>query len=171
MSGLAVRDADAARGRRVAGLGAPVLALLLAAAGAPAPAAAEGTVLAARTIRAQSVIAPGDVVLDPQPVAGAYAAIAEVIGLEARTILYAGRPIREGDLGPPAVIERNATVLLTYRAGPLAITAEGRALARAGVGETVRVMNLASRSTVTGRVSADGTVAVAAMAPAGRPTP
>jgi hypothetical protein len=32
-------------------------------------------------------------------------------------------------------------------------------------------MNLASRSTVTGRVSADGTVAVAAMAPAGRPTP
>ena len=33
-------------------------------------------------------------------------------------------------------------------------------LARAGVGETVRVMNLSSRSTLSGRVQADGTVLV-----------
>jgi flagella basal body P-ring formation protein FlgA len=167
MPAASSRGASAARSR----LRGPLLAALLAACGEAGPAAAEGTVLAARTIRAQSVITAADVALDPVRIAGAYGAIADVVGLEARTNLYAGRPIRLGDLGPPAVIERNATVLLTYRAGPLAITAEGRALARAGVGEMVRVMNLASRSTVTGRVAADGTVAVAAETPAGSSSP
>lgn len=125
------------------------LAMLLLLAG---PAAADALV-PVRTIRALSIIAPDDLargegagLTDP----------AEVIGQEARVTLYAGRPIRPGDIGPPAVVERNALVELVYAAGGLSIRAEGRALARGAAGDRVRVMNLASRSIVTARLAEDG---------------
>ena len=130
----------------------------------PLPALAE-TVLATRTIRAQAILGPGDVTLVAHEVPGTYVAIDETIGLEARVVLYAGRPIRIEDLGPPAIIERNQIVTLLYRTGGLAIAAEGRALARGGLGDRLRVMNLASRQTVSGLVRADGTVSVGPLSP------
>jgi flagella basal body P-ring formation protein FlgA len=51
-------------------------------------------------------------------------------------------------------------VSLVYRRGPLSILAEGRALGRGGVGDSVRVINIASRATVTGLVAPDGTLTV-----------
>lgn len=135
-------------------LGAALAALLLA-----APAAAE-TVVAARTIRAHSLIGPGDLTTIPEDVPGALADPALVVGQEARVALFAGRPILPTEIGPPALVERNAIVRLAYEAGGLSIAAEGRALDRAGAGDAVRVMNLASRATVTGLVRSDGTVAV-----------
>lgn len=71
-----------------------------------------------------------------------------------------GRPLRPGDIGPPAIIERNDLVTLIFRQGGLTIAAEGRSLGRGSVGEAVRVMNLSSRTTVTGRVKQDGSVEV-----------
>jgi flagella basal body P-ring formation protein FlgA len=47
-----------------------------------------------------------------------------------------------------------------FNAGALSITTDGRALDRAGVGELLRVMNLASRQIVTGSVAADGSIEV-----------
>ncbi len=123
------------------------------------PASAE-TVLAARTIRAQTVIIAADVTLADGEVDGAYSSLDEVIGFETKVALYAGRPVRSGEVGPPALIERNQVVGLIYQAGGLVISAEGRALGRAGIGEAIRIMNLASRQTVSGRVRADGTVVV-----------
>lgn len=136
------------------------LALLAALAAGGAVAEAQ-TLVAARTIRAQSVLVPGDVIPGSETIAGALSDPAAAIGREARVILYAGQPIRPGDLGPPALVERNQRVTLVYREGTLEITAEGRALDRAGAGEPVRVMNLASRNTLTGEVTAGGEVAVA----------
>ena len=118
------------------------------------------TVIATRTIRAQALIEPGDVALVAAEVPGALTDPALAIGQEARVVLYAGRPILGADLGPAAVIERNQTVTLRYSVGGLAIATEGRALGRGGPGDVIRVMNLASRSTVSGRVQPDGTVAV-----------
>lgn len=139
---------------------APVLLLLLLALlPAPAPGGAQ-TLVAARTIRAQTVLGPGDLVAGPVAVPGALEDAAAVVGLEARVILHAGRPVRAADLGPPALVARNQIVTLAWRAGALSITAEGRALGRAGAGEAVRVLNLASRTTVTGIVAGDGTVVV-----------
>lgn len=125
------------------------------------PASAE-TLVAARTLRAQTVLAPGDLTVADGVVPGALTAPDEAIGLETRVAIYQGRPIRPDDLGPPAVIDRNQLVVLSYVAGALTITAEGRALGRGGVGDRIRVMNLASRTTVTGLVAADGSVRVAA---------
>jgi flagella basal body P-ring formation protein FlgA len=138
------------------------LVLVLATLALPALA---DTVLAARTIRAQAILGPGDIALAAQDIAGTYATIDEAVGLEARVVLYAGRPIRIEDLGPPAIVDRNQIVTLIYRTGGLAIAAEGRALARAGIGDRLRVMNLASRQTVFGLVRPDGTVSVGPLSP------
>lgn len=125
----------------------------------PGAVAAE-MVVAARTIRAQSLIGAQDVTVTQGEAPGAAADPAEVIGQEARVALYAGRPIRRGDVGAPALIERNQIVTLVFDSGGLRIVAEGRSLSRAGAGERVRVMNLTSRATVSGRIGEDGRIHV-----------
>lgn len=120
-----------------------------------APVSAD-TVTAARTIPAKSLIGPGDLVVSNNSIAGAVSDPAAIIGMEARVALYAGRPIRQADVGLPAVIERNQVVALHYDANGLIIATEGRALGRAGPGDLVQVMNLSSRATVTARVGTNG---------------
>jgi flagella basal body P-ring formation protein FlgA len=119
------------------------------------PARAE-VLVPVRTIPAQSVISPVDIQLSDLVVPGAMTDPDAVIGMEARVALYPGRPILPGDLALPATVERNAIVPLVYAAGNLHISTEGRALDRAGPGDVIRVMNLASRTTVTARIGADG---------------
>lgn len=117
-------------------------------------------VVASRTLRAQMVIGSEDVALASGEVPGTLIALEEAIGQETRTVVYAGRAIRIDDIGPPALIERNQLVALVFRHGALSITAEGRALGRGGVGDRLRVINIASRATVTGTVAPDGTLVV-----------
>lgn len=137
-----------------------LLAAALAAAAVPAPPVAADTVIAARTIRAKSLLGPSDVSAVPGDVPGGLADPEQAIGLEARVTLYAGRPIRAGDIGPPAVVERNQLVSLIFGSDTLSITADGRALDRAGIGDRIRVMNLASRATVIGTVDETGAIIV-----------
>jgi flagella basal body P-ring formation protein FlgA len=113
-----------------------------------------------RAIRGQTILAADDLTLSEATVPGAVAEIAAAVGKEARVTLYPGRPILTGQIGAPALVERNQLVRMTYARDSLSIVTEGRALDRAGAGELVRVMNLASRQTVTGLVADDGTVEV-----------
>ena len=131
-----------------------VIPLLLA-----APALAE-SVVATRTIRAQTVIGPEDLTLVAAELPGALTDPEAALGLEAKVAIYAGRPVMSADLGSPALVQRNQIVTLIYLSGSLAISTEGRALARGSQGDTVRVLNLASRSAVTGRIGPDGAVYV-----------
>lgn len=140
----------------------PLVALAVVLHAAPIPA---DTLVAARMIRAQQVLTPEDVALRAGDVPGALGELGQAVGLEARANLYAGRPIRPGDVGPPALVERNQQVVLNYHHAGLAITTEGRALGRGGVGEQIRVMNLASRTTVTGTVLVDGSITVGPAGP------
>lgn len=117
-------------------------------------------VVPTRTIRAHTIIEASDVVLRRNGQAGGYDATADVIGQEARAVLYPGRPIRAEDIGPPALVARNEVVRIAFRSNGLQITAEGRALERGALGDRVRVMNLASRSTVIGQVQPDGSIRV-----------
>ena len=118
------------------------------------------TVVPIRTIRANAVILNTDVGLKNIDNANGFARLDDVIGQEARVVLYSGRPIRVGDIGPPARIARNQIVRLNFSGGGLHITTEGRALERGAAGDRVRVMNLTSRATLFGQVQADGTVKV-----------
>lgn len=133
----------------------PLALALLAAAPAPAE-----TLVAARVLRAQTVLSAADVTLDGQTVPGALTDPRDAIGLETRTAIYPGRPILLADLGPPAIIERNQTVPLAYHRGPLDIRTAGRALDRGGVGDTIRVMNTTSKAIVLATIAADGSTQV-----------
>ena len=117
-------------------------------------------VIAAGTIRSQQVIGPNDVTLASETVPGALSNLEDAIGREARINIYPGRPVRAGDLQEPALVERNELVTLQFSSGGLMIVTEGRSLDRAGLGDRLRVQNLASRSTVTGTVVGPGLVAV-----------
>lgn len=126
------------------------MAALLAALAALALLADEavgGEILAARTLRAGSVVQAGDLVVDA-PADQRADLIAPLLGLEARRAIYRGRPVAATDLGPPTLVERNAIVRMIYHEGALAIRTEGRALDAGGAGERIRVMNLDSRLSV-----------------------
>ena len=123
--------------------------------------AEEPMLLATRTLRANHVIAAEDLTPGPQPARPGFVTHPdEAIGMEARVTLYAGRPIPLSGLGPPALVDRNQLVTIVFRQNGLEIRAEGRALGRAALEDTVRVMNLASRTTVTGHVAGPGLIMV-----------
>ncbi|MGQ0609663.1 MAG: flagellar basal body P-ring formation chaperone FlgA [Paracoccaceae bacterium] len=125
----------------------------------PGPALAE-SLIAARTIRPLTILTAADITLIADVIPGAADHPDLAIGMEARVAIYAGRPIRPEDLGPPALVDRNQIVTIQYALGGLLILAEGRMLDRGGLGDVVRVMNLSSRATVIGMVAADGTIRV-----------
>lgn len=117
-------------------------------------------VVPTRTIRAKEIISAADLEINTRDLPGAVSDMDVLIGQEARVALYPGRPIRDVDVGPPAIVDRNDLVLLMFNRQPLSITAEGRALGRGAAGDRIRVMNLSSRSTVTGRIRPDGKIEV-----------
>jgi len=121
------------------------------------PVSAE-TLVAARTIRSQTLLAPADLIVIPETIAGSLSKIDDAVGLETRVVLYEGRAIKPSDIGPAAVIDRNQIVTLVFRNGALVIATEARALGRAGVGDRIKVMNLSSRSMVNGIVDSTGNV-------------
>jgi flagellar basal body P-ring formation protein FlgA len=133
--------------------------LLLLALLATTPAQAD-SLIATHTIRPQTILTSADFAVVDADIPGALTDPAAAIGLEARVTLYAGRPISVDDVGRAAVVERNQTVALIYRSGGLSILTEGKALARGGPGDIIKVMNLTSRTTVMGIIGLDGTVAV-----------
>lgn len=132
----------------------PILALVLA------QAATAEVLVPTRTIRAKEIIGAEDLMLKSAEVPGSFTDPAEVIGQEARVALYAGRPIRYADIGPPAIVDRNDLVTLFFDNGPLVITTEGRALGRGAAGDVIRVMNLTSRTTVSGQIRPNGSIEV-----------
>ncbi|NDW46046.1 flagellar basal body P-ring formation chaperone FlgA [Ruegeria sp. PrR005] len=136
------------------------LALALALALCLPQAATAEILVPSRTIRAKAIIGPEDLVLKSVDMAGVYADPSEVVGQEARVALYPGRPIRYDDIGPPAIVDRNDLVTLYFDRGSLVISTEGRALGRGAAGDVIRVMNLSSRTTVSGQIRPDGSIEV-----------
>ncbi|MCC5972234.1 MAG: flagellar basal body P-ring formation protein FlgA [Pararhodobacter sp.] len=126
----------------------------------PLPALAD-ILVTTRTLRAGTVIGADDLALlrGTSP-PGAATNPDDVTGMEARVTLYSGRPIPLGSVTEPALVERNQLVALLFHHNGLEIRAEGRALGRGSEGENIRIMNLASRSTVSGRVAGPGLVVV-----------
>ena len=117
-------------------------------------------VVPTQTLRPGDIVSAEDVQISGTGMQGYYTDISQVLGLEAQRVLYKGRPIQEGDVGPPALVERNEIVTLIYQTGVLSIAAEGRSLDRGAAGDWLKVLNLVSRNTVEGRVNEAGEVIV-----------
>lgn len=118
------------------------------------------SVVPTRTIRANAIITDLDVTMKAGLTKNGFDRALDVIGQEAKTTLYAGRPILFDDVGPPALVTRNQIVSLRFETAGLLITTEGRSLERGGIGDRVRIMNMDSRATLFGQIQADGSVHV-----------
>lgn len=113
-----------------------------------------------RTLRPGALIEANDLTIRDGVHSGSFDRISDVAGQEARVALYAGRPIPFEAVGPPAIVNRNQIVPLSFRSSGLVITTEGRAMERGGIGDRIRVMNLQSRATLFGHVQNDGSIKV-----------
>lgn len=118
------------------------------------------SVVPKRTISANQIINERDVELSSDVPNGGFSRLSDVIGQEARVVLYAGRPVSIDDVGPPAIVTRNQIVTVFFETNGLHIHTEGRALERGAVGDRIRIMNLSSRTTLFGQVQSDGSIEV-----------
>ena len=123
----------------------------------PGTALADGLV-ASRVLPAGTVLTAADII----PAAGGSGLSAEqAIGQQLRSAVYQGRPITAAHLTTPTLVSRNQIVTLAYDNAALRIETEGRALGAGSAGDVIRVMNLASRATLSARINPDGTLSVA----------
>ena len=114
---------------------------------------------ATRNLPAGTILTEADLGVSPSPRIGPTPA--EAVGKQLRTAAYQGRPIQAGQLASPTLVSRNQIVTLAYESTALRIETEGRALGAGGAGDVIRVMNIASRATLTARINPDGSVTVA----------
>ncbi|HXQ17503.1 MAG TPA: flagellar basal body P-ring formation chaperone FlgA [Caulobacteraceae bacterium] len=71
-----------------------------------------------------------------------------VIGMAARRPLREGDPVLVRDITAPLVIKSGDTVEVTYAADGMTLTLEAKAVANAAVGETLNVLNTASKKLI-----------------------
>jgi flagella basal body P-ring formation protein FlgA len=84
----------------------------------------------------------------------------DLAGFSPKRTLRAGTPIRVAEVQPPVVVSKGALVTLVLDTPSMTLTARGRALEDGGDGDTIRVTNAQSRTTVQGVVTGAGKVAV-----------
>lgn len=83
-----------------------------------------------------------------------------LVGQEVRRLLPEGRVVQSQSLQAPRAVKRGEKLMLSYRNNALEVTAPARALEDAGLGETVRVLNINSNKTITGIARGNGRVEV-----------
>lgn len=144
-------------------------ALLLAAVCGPARAGASApppgaVVVSARSLAKGHVVAPGDVYVarmaESRIPPGALRDPGEVVGRALARSVGVNVPIREPMLVDPAEVPKGRRVTLVAEAGPLRVSAPGVTLEAGRIDRAVRVVNLATRRTVTGRLVDGATVRV-----------
>ncbi len=90
-----------------------------------------------------------------------YATLLEdVVGRTPKRPLQAGQPMRQADVGPFTLVQRNESVTMIIRTKSMTLTVQGKALDDGVEGQTIRVQNPKSSRTVEGRVTGPGEVVV-----------
>jgi flagella basal body P-ring formation protein FlgA len=111
-----------------------------------------------------TVVAPADLetrlVVTGSIAARTVTAADKIVGLEVRRRLPAGKPVQDGDLAAPLLIHRNQLVSIVLEIPGLKLRAEGKALADAGQGDSIKVMNTQSKRIIDATAVAAGVVSV-----------
>ncbi|MFN3523250.1 MAG: flagellar basal body P-ring formation chaperone FlgA [Phenylobacterium sp.] len=117
---------------------------------APAAAAARGNVEVltyARNLSAGEIVQPQDLVWGKAAAAPADAPADadQVIGMAARRPLRAGAAVAARDVSAPQVIKAGEMITVVYENEGISLALQAKAMAAAGVGETLTVQNTASK--------------------------
>lgn len=84
----------------------------------------------------------------------------QLAGMTPRRNLVSGAPVRGGDLERPQLVSRGDVITITYNAGPLLLTAQGKAMQGGAKGDTIRVVNTASNRSIDALIEDERVVSV-----------
>ena len=125
--------------------------------GAPAGGAAGAREILtyARNLNAGEIVQPTDLVWAKAAAApaDAPASVDAVIGLAARRPLREGDPVLARDVTAPIVIKAGDTVTVTYADQGVTLTLQAKAMSAAAVGDSLNVLNTASKRLIEGVAS------------------
>jgi flagella basal body P-ring formation protein FlgA len=82
------------------------------------------------------------------------------IGMQLRRPMRAGAPIRLADVTKPDLVQRDQNVTIIYQVPGLYLTTRGKAVDNGAEGDTVNVLNVQTKRTLTGIVTGRGQVTV-----------
>lgn len=84
----------------------------------------------------------------------------DLIGKEIKRTVRAGQPLTKDDVRTKVMVPKGKTVTLSFTKKGILLSTQGKALENGGLGDTVRVMNLQSKTVVTGTVTGPETVVI-----------
>lgn len=121
--------------------------------------------VARKTLTAGQVITESDLVLksvreDSLRGNEALAKVEDLIGKEVKRGVRAGTPVGSDDVRTQVMVSKGKFVTLSFTKGGIMLTAQGKALENGGLGDTVRIQNMQSKSVVQGVVTGPETVTV-----------
>jgi flagella basal body P-ring formation protein FlgA len=104
----------------------------------------------ARSLATGEIVQPSDVVWSKAAGApfDAPSRADSVIGMAARRPLREGDPVLTHDVAAPIAVKIGDTVMVTYADDGVTLTLEGKAMGSAAVGETLSVLNTASKKLI-----------------------
>lgn len=116
----------------------------------------------ARSLSAGEIVQPQDLVWGKAAVApnDAPGDADVVIGLAARRPLRAGAAVSARDVSAPQVIKAGELIVVNYQDGGISLSLQGKAMAAAGLGETVSVQNTTSKKIIQAVASGPGEAVV-----------
>jgi flagella basal body P-ring formation protein FlgA len=121
-------------------------------------------VVASRRLQTGDAIGADDVRVSQYPerrlAAPAVSDIYSVLGQAAKRTVVAGQPLSQADFGPPTLVTKGATVVVSVESPGISLAAQGIALGAGGRDDVVQVMNPLSRSVVAARVIGPGRASI-----------
>lgn len=116
-----------------------------------------------RDIDRTEMLKSSDVAQERRPrseVTGEAATRDRAVGMQLRRPMRAGTPIRVADIAKPEFVQRDQSVTVIYQVPGIYLTTRGKAIESGAEGDTVSVLNLQTKRTLTGVVTGRGQVTV-----------
>ncbi|MGY0572996.1 flagellar basal body P-ring formation chaperone FlgA [Bradyrhizobium sp. RDM12] len=116
-----------------------------------------------RDIDRSEMLKSSDVAQERRPkaeVTGEPALRERAVGMQLRRPMRAGTPIRAADIAKPEFVSRDQSVTVIYQVPGIYLTTRGKAIESGAEGDTVSVLNLQTKRTLTGVVTGRGQVTV-----------
>lgn len=121
-----------------------------------------------RNVDRGDILKASDVSVERRPkieVGGDAAARSKAVGMQMRKGLRAGQPLKTADLTKPDLVQRDDNVTLIYESAGIYLTMRGKAAENGTEGDTVSVLNMQSKRTVSGVVVGRDQVAISIATP------
>ena len=77
----------------------------------------------------------------------------DLVGMSSRRGLRPNEIVRQSDIERPILVERGSLITITLHHGPMALSAQGKALERGALGDVVQIVNRRSNTVFEGEVT------------------